>query len=168
MTSTTFQRLLCLAAFLLGTQAIHAQSHSIQVNQAQKGQAMEQNQIHTVIETNNAAVAAGDIEGVLATFEPNGVLVGEPGMIAKGTPALRETFKQFIAINPKITIINHDVIQADDIAIHSSTWKMSGLAPDGSLIEQSGFSVVVLRKQPDGRWLMVIDNPFAGQLLSKN
>ena len=129
MTSTTFQRLFCLAAFLLGTQSIYAQSHSSQEDQTQKGQAMEQNQIHTVIETNNAAVAAGDIEGVLATFEPNGVLVGEPGMIAKGTPELREAFKQFIAINPKITITDHEIIQADDIAIHSSTWKMSGLAP---------------------------------------
>ncbi|KKJ75838.1 hypothetical protein WH95_16220 [Kiloniella litopenaei] len=129
---------------------------------------MEHNQIHTIIETNNAAVASGDIEGVLVTFEPDGVLVGEPGMIAKGTPALREAFKQFIAINPKITITNHEVIQADDIALHSSTWTLSGLAPDGSPIEQSGFSVVVLRKQPDGRWLMVIDNPFANHLLSRN
>ncbi|WP_421779635.1 YybH family protein [Kiloniella litopenaei] len=100
--------------------------------------------------------------------EPDGVLVGEPGMIARGTPALREAFKQFIAINPKITITGHEVIQADDIAIHSSTWKMSGMAPDGSPIEQSGFSVVVLREQPDGRWLMVIDNPFANHLLSRN
>ncbi len=163
MTSTTFRRLFCLAVFLLGTQSIHAQSQDSQENKI-----MEQNQIHTVIETNNAAVAAGDIEGVLATFEPDGVLVWEPGMTAKGTPALREAFKQFIAINPKITITGHEIIQADDIALHSSTWKMSGLAPDGSPIEQSGFSVVVLRKQPDGKWLMVIDNPFANHLLPKN
>ncbi|WP_085906324.1 YybH family protein [Kiloniella majae] len=162
MTSTIFQRLFCLAVLLLGTQSIHAQSHS-----SQETQIMEQNQIHATIETNNAAVTAGDLEGVLATFEPNGVLVGQPGMIAKGTPALREAFGQFIAINPKISITNHDVIQADDIAIHSSTWKMTGLTPDGSPIEQSGLSVVVLRKQPDGRWLMVIDNPFADYLLRK-
>ncbi len=163
MKPIAFQRLFCLAALLLGTQSIYAQSQDSQENKI-----MEQNQIHTVIETNNAAVAAGDIEGVLATFEPDGVLVGEPGMIAKGTPALREAFRQFIAINPKITITNHEIIQADDIALHSSTWKMSGLAPDGSSIEQSGSSVVVLRKQPDGKWLMVIDNPFANHLLSKS
>ncbi len=162
MTSTIFQRLFCLAVFLLGTQSTYAQSHSNEENKI-----MEQDQIHATIETNNAAVAAGDIEGVLATFEPNGVLVGQPGMIAKGTPALHEAFGQFIAISPKITITSHDVIQADDIAIHSSSWEMSGLAPDGSPIEQSGFSVVVLRKQSDGRWLMVIDNPFADHLLHK-
>ncbi len=128
---------------------------------------MEHDQIHATTDTNNSAVAAGDIESVLATFEPNGVLVGQPGMIAKGTPALREAFKQFMAINPKITVTNHDVIQADDIALHSSTWTMSGKTPDGFPIEQSGFSVVVLRKQADGKWLMVIDNPFGDHLVHK-
>ncbi len=124
--------------------------------------------IHAIIEKNNSAVSAGDIEGVLATFEANGVLMGQPGTPAKGTAALRAAFAQFIAIDPQITITNHEVIQADDIALHSSTWKMSGKAPDGSAIEQSGFSVVVLRKQSDGGWLMVIDNPFGDLLLNKN
>ncbi len=162
MTSKTYQRLICLAVFLLGAQPIYALSDSIQENQK-----MEQDQIHSTIETNNTAVFAGDIDGILATFEPNGVLIAQPGMPAKGTPALREAFKQFIAINPKITVIDHEVIQADDIALHSSTWKMSGKTPDGHPIEQSGFSVVVLRKQPDGRWLMVIDNPFGDHLAHK-
>ncbi len=125
-------------------------------------------QIQSTIDTNNSAASAGDIEAILATFEPNGVLMGQPGVPAKGTPALREAFKQFIAIEPKITIISHDTILADDIAVHSSTWKMSGKTPDGHLIEQSGFSVVILRKQSDGRWLIVIDNPFGDHLLHKN
>ena len=128
---------------------------------------MEHAQIQSTIDTNNSAVSAGDMEGILATFEVNGVLVGQPGMPVMGTPALREAFKQFMAIDPKITVTNHEVIQADDIALHSSTWKMSGKAPDGSPVEQNGFSVVVLRKQPDGRWLMVIDNPFGDHLLHK-
>ena len=175
MKSKTFQRLTCLGVLLLGTQSIYAYAQNNQApnNQAPNNQApnnqevraMEQTQIHATIETNNSAVAAGDMEGVLATFEPNGVLVGQPGMLAMGTPALREAFAQFMAINPKIIVTNHDVIQTGDIALHSSTWIMSGKTPDGSPIEQSGFSVVVLRKQPDGRWLMVIDNPFGNHLV---
>ena len=84
---------------------------------------MENEQINLVINTNNAAVAAGDMDGTLATFESNGVLVGRPGMHAKGTPALRAAFSQFIAIGPQISVTEHEVIQADDIALHSSTWK---------------------------------------------
>lgn len=116
----------------------------------------------------HAAVAAGDMDAILATFEQDGVLIGEPGTQAKGSPALREAFGQFLAINPKITVTEHEVIQADDIALHSSTWKMSGKTPDGFPIEQSGFSVVVLRKQANGKWLMVIDNPFGDHLVQKS
>ena len=127
---------------------------------------MEHAQIHSVIETNNAAVAVGDIDTILATFEPNGVLIGEPGTQAKGSPALRAAFSQFLAISPQISITEHDVIQADDIALHSSTWTMTGKTPDGFPIEQSGFSVVVLRRQANDQWLMVIDNPFGDHLIS--
>lgn len=72
-----------------------------------------------------------------------------------------------MGIKPLITVTGHEIIQTGDIAVHSSTWNMTGTAPDGSAIEQSGFSVVVLRQQADGNWLMVIDNPF-GDLLLQN
>jgi uncharacterized protein (TIGR02246 family) len=162
MTSKSFQKLICLAVLLLGTQSMHAQSQNNSGNQT-----MEHAQIHSTIETNNATVSAGDIEGALATFEPTAVLLAQPGTPAMGTPALREAFKQFTALAPKITVMDHEVIQAGDIALHQSIWKMSGQTPDGKAFEQSGFSVVVLRKQADGRWLMVIDNPFGDHLLQK-
>jgi ketosteroid isomerase-like protein len=44
---------------------------------------------------------------------------------------------------------------------------MTGTAPDGTPIRQSGLSVAVLRKQADGKWLMVFDNPFGQHLLDK-
>jgi uncharacterized protein (TIGR02246 family) len=159
MTSKTFQRLACLAVFLLGAQSATAL--------AQESQKMEHAQIQSTTDTNNAAVSAGDIEGALATFEPNAVMVAQPGVSVMGTEALRGAFKQFLGVNPKIAVTEQEVIQAGDIALHSYTWKMSGKAPDGSAIEQNGFSTVVLRKQPDGRWLMVIDNPFGDLLLQK-
>ena len=121
---------------------------------------MEHDQINATIDANNAAVAAGDMDAILATFEPNCALVGEPGMLAQGTSALRDAFTQFIGMSPQISVTNHEIIQA--------TWKMSGKAPDGSEFEQTGFSVVVLRKQPDGRWLMVIDNPFGDHLVKSS
>ena len=163
MTPRTMQRLACFAILMFGTQLIHAHSQTEQGNQA-----VEHAHIQSTIDTNNAAVAAGDMDGILATYEPNAVLVGQPGRPAMGTPALREAFKHFLALNPKIAIVKQDVLQAGDIALHSYTWTMSGKTPDGNPVAQSGFSVVVLRKQPDGRWLMVIDNPFGDQLLRKD
>ena len=163
MTSKSLQTLACLAAFALGAQTIHAQSQDRQGNKA-----MEHAQIQSTIEASNAAVSAGDIEGALAAFEPNAAMVAQPGVTVSATEALRGAFQQFLAINPKITATGHETVQAGDMALHSFTWIMAGKAPDGSAIEQSGFSVAVLRKQPDGRWLIVIDNPFGDMLLRRN
>jgi uncharacterized protein (TIGR02246 family) len=151
----TFAAILCV-----GTPSLHARSQSTSGNQT-----MDHAQIQSTIDINNVAVAAGDMQRILATYEPEAVLMGQHGMPAKGTSALREAFAQFLVLQPKITILNQDIVQADDIALHAYTWKMNGKTPDGNPVEQSGVSTVVLRKQPDGRWLMVIDNPFAGQLL---
>tara|TARA_B100000780_G_scaffold192272_1_gene135449 strand:- start:361 stop:546 length:186 start_codon:yes stop_codon:yes gene_type:complete len=61
------------------------------------------------------------MDGILATFEPNGVLVGQPGIHAKCTLALRAAFSQFMAIGPQIFVTDYEVIQVEYIALHSST-----------------------------------------------
>jgi uncharacterized protein (TIGR02246 family) len=161
MSSKTISRLACFALFLFGAQPLHAQSTD------QGNQTMDHARIQSTIDANNAAVAAGDMDAILATYEPDAVMAAQPGVTVMGTAALREAFQQFLAINPKITVLNHEIIQAGDVALHSYTWKMEGKAPDGSPVEQSGFSTSVLRKQPYGRWQMVIDNPFGDRLLKK-
>lgn len=163
MTPTTIRRFACAALMLCGAQTVDAQSQANQGNQT-----MDHSHIQSTIDSNNAAVAAGDIDSILATYELDAVLIAQPGMPVMGSAALREAFKQFTAMSPKITIVSQDLIQTGDIALHSYTWKMSGKTPDGHPIEQNGFSLIVLRKQADGRWLMVIDNPFGDYLLHKN
>jgi ketosteroid isomerase-like protein len=49
--------------------------------------------------------------------------------------------------------------------MHVAPWVMIGQAPDGTEVSQQGLSVAVLRKQADGRWLMVLDNPNAQALM---
>jgi uncharacterized protein (TIGR02246 family) len=164
MTSGLARRLICLAVLAFGAQPAHAQSPANQGSQT-----MEHAQIQSTIDRSTAAISAHDIDGIIAAYEPNAAMVGQPGTpAATGTDALREAFRHFLALDPKITMTGSDVVVAGDIALHSYTWKMSGKTPDGAPLEQAGLAVVVLRKQPDGRWLMVIDNPFGDHLLRKN
>jgi ketosteroid isomerase-like protein len=162
MTHKTKLKLTCAASLLTATLSIHTPTFADQGTQT-----MDHSQIQSTIDANNAAVASGNMDAILATYEPTATLAAQPGMLATGTPALREAFQHFLGLNPKITIINQDVIQSTDIALHSYTWKMAGKTPDGHPVEQSGFSIIVLRKQADGKWLMVIDNPFGDQVLKK-
>ena len=60
-----------------------------------------------------------------------------------------------------------ETIEAGDLERHLSKWRMTGVAPDGSAVGQGGLSVVVLRRQPSGEWLIVIDDPFGDWILTR-
>lgn len=127
------------------------------------------NQQATILSTIDAMTNAfhkGDIDGIMQTYEPGAVVVGEPGTPVSGTPALRAMFAGFIAAKAQFTFLGHEVIQAEDIALHLTPWRMAGVAPDGTAVAASGLSVAVLRRQPDGRWLMIIDDPYGDALLN--
>jgi ketosteroid isomerase-like protein len=112
--------------------------------------------IQLTLDKNTAAVASQNMADV-----PNGDL-------AKSSPALQKMFEGFFAVKPKLTFSDHNTLIADDVAVHTNNWKMDATLPDGTKIQNGGLSVIVLRKQPDGNWLMVIDNPFGGQSLKAN
>jgi uncharacterized protein (TIGR02246 family) len=117
-------------------------------------------QILSTISDMTSAFHRGDLDGIMQTYEPGAVVIGEPGVAVSGTPALRAMFAGFIAAKAQFTFQGHEVVQADDLALHITPWRMAGVAPDGTPVAASGLSVAVLRRQADGRWLMVIDDPY--------
>jgi uncharacterized protein (TIGR02246 family) len=127
----------------------------------------QKTKILSTIDDMTSAFHEGDIDGILRTYEPGAVVVGEPGMPVSGTAALRAMFAGFIAAKAHFTFQGHEVIQAEDVALHLTPWRMAGVAPDGTAVAASGLSVAVLRRQADGRWLMVIDDPYGDALLNQ-
>ncbi len=123
--------------------------------------------IQSTIDEMTSAFNEGDIDGIMRTYEPGAVVFGQPGAGASGAEALRAMFGGFIAAKANFTFRSHEVIQSGDIGLHLSPWNMTGLTPDGKPIAGEGFSIAVLRRQPDGRWLMVIDNPFGDSILKQ-
>ena len=104
----------------------------------------------------------GNLDGVMALYEPNACLVPQPGQLLQGHVAIREGIAAFIALNPAMTGESRTVVQADDLAIVYTNWTLSGKTPEGDAVNMSGQSTDVMRSQPDGTWLCVIDNPFGG------
>ncbi len=111
------------------------------------------------------SLAKGDLEGVMSTYEEPAVVMFEPGVPVADRAAIRTAFQELIAISPQMEFGEHEVFIAGDIALHLTPWNMRGTAPDGSVVESGGLSVAVLRRQADGGWLMVIDNPHGGRTL---
>jgi uncharacterized protein (TIGR02246 family) len=106
------------------------------------------------------AFSAGDIDAVLSLYEQDATLMPQPGHTVSGHEAMREALNGFLAINGQFTMQPGKVIHAGDIALLYSRWKLVGTDPDGNAVELSGQTTDVVRRQADGSWLMVIDNPY--------
>jgi ketosteroid isomerase-like protein len=68
--------------------------------------------------------------------------------------------KGFIAIKPKFTVKARSVLSGDgSLALTGLKWSATGTDPEGKPVTMSGNSTEVVRRQSDGTWLFVIDNP---------
>jgi uncharacterized protein (TIGR02246 family) len=109
------------------------------------------------------AFAAGDLEALVELYEPDAALVPQPGQIARGRAAIREALQGFLTLCGVFRLEVKSVVENGDLALVRSNWSLSGTGPGGCLVDLSGRGAEVVRRQPDGTWLYVIDNPFAGE-----
>ncbi len=107
-----------------------------------------------------AAFGAHDVENALTLYEPDATLIAQPGQAVTGTEAIREALSGLLALEPKFDLEVKKAFRVDDVALLFSDWTLSASAPDGRPIEMGGRTADVVRRQPDGRWLLVIDDPY--------
>jgi uncharacterized protein (TIGR02246 family) len=115
---------------------------------------------HALLEAFSRHAAAGDVEGLLALYELGARFDPVPGVACVGHDEIRLALAELVATSPVITYEgDHQVVAVDDIALVSTVWSMTGTAPDGEAVTDSGTSADVLRRQGDGTWAVVIDRP---------
>ncbi len=107
------------------------------------------------------ALNAGNLDAMVALYESGASIVTEPGKFVTGTQAVREALRGFVALKPKITLNVRRVISSGDIALVHADWSLTGTGPDGKPVKMEGKSAEVVRRQRDGTWLFLIDNPNA-------
>lgn len=112
----------------------------------------------TVLEMDEA-FNRGDIEAVLNFYDDEAVVVLEPGRVVRGKAALRAAFESIFSLQGVARQIKTHVIETGDIALFISRWNFSGKTPDGAAFSRESIATSVFRRQPDGGWRCVIDNP---------
>jgi uncharacterized protein (TIGR02246 family) len=123
--------------------------------------ATEPEQMHDLFEQ---AFNAGDLNALMALYEPDAALIPQPGATAEGTAAIRESLRWFLDRGGRIALDTKLVVRVDDLALLSNRWSLSGATmPDGSPAELGATTAEVARRQPDGTWLYVIDNAWGDQ-----
>ncbi|MFG3254964.1 YybH family protein [Streptomyces sp. NPDC048172] len=90
----------------------------------------------------------GDVDGLVALYEPEAVLALPDGQVATGSGEIRQAYEQIVAARPVFSPGEQQpTLRTDDLALTSTR------LPGG------GTTVEVARRQPDGTWLWVLDHP---------
>jgi hypothetical protein len=89
---------------------------------------------------------AGDVDGMLALFDPQAVIDSGNGRLTSGREAIRALYAELIATGRKFEYgEQRPALVCGDLALTSTR------LPDGSVTSE------VARQQSDGTWLWVID-----------
>jgi ketosteroid isomerase-like protein len=91
---------------------------------------------------------AGDVEGLVALYEPRAVLAFPSGRLTIGHDQIRQVYAELLADKPSFSSAGQQpVIRNGDLALTSTR------------LPAGGATVEVARRQPDGSWRWVIDQP---------
>ena len=104
----------------------------------------------------------GDVDAALGLYETDAAFAPEPGALVHGREAIREALERFAALRPTLRGAIRKVVVADGTALVVNEWRLSGTQPDGDPIDMGGLSADVLRRQADGSWRVLIDDPWGG------
>ena len=98
---------------------------------------------------------AGDVAGLMDHYyAPAATYAPVPGVIVAGTD-VEVAITKLAAIGQPIELDVRHVLVQDDTALIVLDWEIVGLGMRGTATD-------VARRQPDGRWRCIIDNPHGG------
>ena len=117
------------------------------------------------VEMVDDAFNRGDLEAVLAFYEPTAVVVTEPGRLARGTDELRAFFQRVMQSGAKARQLKTHVIEAEGVALFLSRWTLQSEEGEAAASERTFVATTVLHQQPDGTWKALIDNSLGPLVL---
>ena len=102
----------------------------------------------------------GNISFLMTLYENGACFASKPGQTEKDLKNIRQSLQSFIDMRSKLEAKVKRVLQANDLTLLITEWSINGTRPDGESINLTGRGTVILRRQSDGNWLMVIENPW--------
>ncbi len=95
-----------------------------------------------------------DVEALVALYEPDAILVTGSGS-AVGHDAIRSAYGRILAGGPRMELETRAAVKSGNgLAVLHASWVVHRGAD-----EISGTSTEIVRRQHDGSWLFVIDEP---------
>ncbi|WP_121966132.1 nuclear transport factor 2 family protein [Myroides sp. N17-2] len=109
-----------------------------------------------------SCIVNGDLEGALSCFDKDAVYIDRDGSEIRGLDNIKIAMQHLCNWKPEIIGDSHKATIVGDHAIWIDKWSMNAVMPDGNPIEMKGATSCMMKKNDDGLWLWLVDNPFAG------
>jgi uncharacterized protein (TIGR02246 family) len=107
------------------------------------------------------AFNAGNVDATVACYEPQACFMSRSGRAAYGEAELREVFRLTFANKPQMKFNVRKVIPAgENLALVVVEWRSKAVSPQGEVRLWSGMATDIVRRQADGNWKIVLDNPY--------
>jgi uncharacterized protein (TIGR02246 family) len=107
------------------------------------------------------AFNAGNVDATVACYEPAACFMSRSGRAAYGEAELREVFRLTFSNKPQMKFHVRKVIPAgENLALVVVEWRSKAISAEGEVRLWSGMATDIVRRQPDGEWKIVLDNPY--------
>lgn len=91
---------------------------------------------------------AGDVEGLVALYEPGAILAFPAGSIATGHGEIRQVYRDLLAVSPRF-----------DPGRQQKPLVYGDFALTSTHLADGGVTVEIAHRQPDGTWRWAADHP---------
>jgi ketosteroid isomerase-like protein len=108
------------------------------------------------------AFSAKELDTLISLYEPEATLVPSVDGPVSGHAAIRDVLEGFLAMAKTFTLHPGTIIYSNEIALVHANWTLDGTGEGGQPVALSGRTADVVRRQADGTWLIVVDDPFGG------
>lgn len=105
-------------------------------------------------------INTGNLDSLMPLYESQAAFATQPGSLNHGLAGVREALAGFIAMKGILDLKVTRVLEASDLALVTTVWSFTGTGADGEPVKLAAKSADVLRRQADGSWRLVIDNPW--------
>jgi uncharacterized protein (TIGR02246 family) len=105
------------------------------------------------------AMNSGDLDALIALYEEDATLTVPPeGRPVTGRDAIRDATAEVLALQPVADLRVVGKLQHDGLALTHGQWRLTATDSAGAPVELAGRGTMVSRRQPDGRWLIALDD----------
>ncbi|MCF1595865.1 YybH family protein [Streptomyces muensis] len=105
--------------------------------------------------------ASGDIDALMEYYEPESVIMAEPGVAVSGTEEIRAVHRKLLDLGGQLVIGEQAILESGPYALLTVPFHMERREPGGTAATPlTSDSHHVMRRTDDGKWIVLLDNPW--------